>query len=71
MYQYGQEFGHTLDNRFTIAELADKGKVYGAIVENPDALKLALSREYTAEIRVEVEEWRSPAGAFGEDSGPG
>jgi 3'-phosphoadenosine 5'-phosphosulfate sulfotransferase (PAPS reductase)/FAD synthetase len=70
MHQYEQEFEHTIDNRFSIAELASRGKVYGAVEANPDMITLALSREYTEQIRVEPESWRSPAGAFGEDSGP-
>lgn len=65
------EFGHTLDNHRSIPEMAALGQVYGAIAQHPHKLEQALGHRYTEAIRVQAEEWRSPAGAKGESEEPG
>ena len=47
-----------------------RGIVYEAIHQNPDQLRLALSKEYTLPILVDPNGWTLPVGAFGEDAGP-
>jgi 3'-phosphoadenosine 5'-phosphosulfate sulfotransferase (PAPS reductase)/FAD synthetase len=70
MHQYEREFGHTLDNRWSIPEMAARGKPYGAIAQHPLELEQAQSREYSDAILIEPQTWRLPVGAHGEDSGP-
>ncbi|KAI9129545.1 phosphoadenosine phosphosulfate reductase family protein [Acaryochloris sp. CCMEE 5410] len=70
LHQYEQAFQHTLDNKLSIPEMAARGKVYEAIHQNPDQLRLALSQDYTLPILVDPDTWTLPAGAFGEDAGP-
>ncbi|MBW4554118.1 MAG: phosphoadenosine phosphosulfate reductase family protein [Aphanocapsa sp. GSE-SYN-MK-11-07L] len=70
MHEYEQDFGHTLDNRWSIPEMAARGKPYAAIALHPVELKQALSHKYTNAILIEPKKWRLPAGAYGEDTGP-
>ena len=70
MHQYEQDFGHTLDNRWSIPEMAGRGKPYAAIDQHPFELKQALSTVYTDAILIEPQTWELPAGAYGEESGP-
>ena len=70
MHRYERDFGHTLDNRLSIPQMAERGKPYPAIAQHPFELHQALSTEYTGAILVEPQAWRLPAGAHGEDSGP-
>jgi 3'-phosphoadenosine 5'-phosphosulfate sulfotransferase (PAPS reductase)/FAD synthetase len=70
MHDYEREFGHTLDNRWAIPQMAARGQPYPAIAEHPLKLTQALSREYTDAIRIAPEIWSLPAGAYGEESGP-
>jgi len=62
-------FGKTIDRaKIDVAAKADKGKAYHAIAENPQAVHQALTQEWTEPVT--VDDWRYPAGAFGESTGP-
>ncbi len=70
MHQYERDFGHTLDNRWSIPEMSARGKPYAAIAQHLFELEQALSTEYTDAILIDPQTWDLPAGAHGEDSGP-
>jgi hypothetical protein len=70
MHQYERDFSHTLDNRWSIPEMAARGKPYGAIAQHPLELEQALASEYTDTILIDPQTWRLPSGAHDEDSGP-
>lgn len=59
-----RELQHTIDSKFTITELAAKGKAYP---ENPEALAVAKQTEWTAPIF--LDDWTLPIGAYGEQVG--
>ena len=67
METYEREFGHMIDSKRTISEMADRGKVYRSVVEQPELVAVANGREYGGEIV--VGRWEMPVGAFGEQNG--
>lgn len=65
---YEEEFGSTIQRKLSVRQLADMGTPYEMA---PDMVKLAMSQEYPVDLIIVPEgEWRLPAGAFGEASGP-
>jgi 3'-phosphoadenosine 5'-phosphosulfate sulfotransferase (PAPS reductase)/FAD synthetase len=60
--------GLTIKRKGTLTQLADKGTPYAAITT--DMAKLATGHEYTAPVMLKPEDWKLPAGAFGESTGP-
>ncbi|WP_250565052.1 hypothetical protein [Adonisia turfae] len=64
---YENDFGVTIQRKKSVGELADKGTPYAAI-QNSSLLEVALSTQYT--LPVFVDDWKLPAGAFGENAGP-
>lgn len=68
LHSYEREFNHTLDNKFSIPQLAAKGTPYPSL--EPEYVKLALSRVYSGPVRVDQQVWLLPAGAHGEIAGP-
>jgi 3'-phosphoadenosine 5'-phosphosulfate sulfotransferase (PAPS reductase)/FAD synthetase len=67
MMEYEEEFGHTIDAKWSIEEKAAKGVVYGEIAKYPELVEIAIGREYREPIF--VEKWELPSGAFGEGNG--
>jgi 3'-phosphoadenosine 5'-phosphosulfate sulfotransferase (PAPS reductase)/FAD synthetase len=66
-----RDLGHTIDSRFSVTQLADRGEIYAAALARPDLVALALRRDYDAPILLGPDEvWQLPAGAFGENAGP-
>jgi 3'-phosphoadenosine 5'-phosphosulfate sulfotransferase (PAPS reductase)/FAD synthetase len=63
-----EQFGKTIHRTKSWREQVKDGFVYPAIAEYPEIAELAMSKEYDQEII--VEDWRVPAGAFGESNGP-
>lgn len=61
-----KSFGVTLKRDKPISIVMDSGKVYAAIT--PELLEMSRSTEYTGEIF--TQNWKLPAGAFGESCGP-
>ncbi|HEX2868718.1 MAG TPA: phosphoadenosine phosphosulfate reductase family protein [Ignavibacteriales bacterium] len=60
-----KEFSHTIDNKFPLLSLVQKGKTL-LLPENRQYVKLALS-EYDSEVS--TNKWILPAGAFGSGGG--
>jgi len=60
-----EEFGVTMKRTQSLRELVAHGTPYDM---NPEVMREALSRSFDREIL--VDEWRLPAGAFGESCGP-
>jgi 3'-phosphoadenosine 5'-phosphosulfate sulfotransferase (PAPS reductase)/FAD synthetase len=59
-----RKLNHTIDSKFSITELAAKGKAYH---KNPEALAIARQTEWTTPIF--LNEWILPSGAYGEQTG--
>lgn len=65
-----REFGITIHRKEDLETRAKKGKVYQAAIDNPELVKLADSHEWKGPIIVPPDQWKLPAGAFGEKDGP-
>ena len=63
-------FGRTIQRSWSIRALADRGRPYLALIEQPDLARLALQHAWDEPVRVRPEAWTLPAGAFGEGAGP-
>lgn len=62
-------FGVTIKRNVNLRVLADQGTPYAAIT--PELTQLATSHSFTAsDVRGRPEEWKLPAGAYGESCGP-
>ena len=70
MHQFERDFGHKLDNKHSIPEMAARGKPYVAIYASPAVLQQSQSCEYGDAILIDPQSWELPAGAYGEDTGP-
>jgi 3'-phosphoadenosine 5'-phosphosulfate sulfotransferase (PAPS reductase)/FAD synthetase len=69
--EYEARWGLTIKRKGSLRVLADSGTPYGTLEKNPDAVRAALSKEYTGSaVLLETESWSLPAGAFGESCGP-
>jgi 3'-phosphoadenosine 5'-phosphosulfate sulfotransferase (PAPS reductase)/FAD synthetase len=65
--KYEQVFDHTIDNKLTVIQMADRGRSF---INAPKALMdLAMGRTYPAN-EVRTNQWELPAGAFKRDGGP-
>lgn len=64
------EFGMTIRRSETIRQAAAKGTPYAAALANPDLVALANSHEWVGPIWVSPDQWKLPAGAYGENVGP-
>jgi hypothetical protein len=68
---YEREFGCTIKHGLTVEQLADRGTPYPNC-SDPDLVKLAMGRDYPAELArlPEGTPWAVPAGAFCRCGGP-
>ncbi len=64
------EFGRTIQRHWSIRALADRGRPYQALIEQPELVRLALQHAWSEPVLVPPVAWTHPAGAFGEGSGP-
>lgn len=62
--------GKTIQRKASIGQLADAGTPYPAALERPDLVAIAEGDAWTLPIRVEIQAWKLPAGAYGENAGP-
>lgn len=67
--QYEDEFEHTINRKKTVRELVAEGTPYPEIADRA-LVALSQSTNYTGAIVVDPEDWKLPAGAFGESAGP-
>jgi 3'-phosphoadenosine 5'-phosphosulfate sulfotransferase (PAPS reductase)/FAD synthetase len=65
---YEKLFGVTIHRKMNIIERSIKGTIYQAVFQNKIILDSALSKEY--KLSIFEDNWRLPAGAFGEQNGP-
>ncbi len=65
-----KEFGVTIHRKEDLLSRAKKGTPYKAALDQPDIAKLGESTTWTGPIIVPPEQWKLPAGAFGEKDGP-
>ena len=63
---YEEEFGVTIKRKESIRDTLKKGEAYPDM--DPEMIRQALSRNYTAPVF--LQDWKLPAGAFGENAGP-
>ncbi|WP_406239909.1 phosphoadenosine phosphosulfate reductase family protein (plasmid) [Acetobacter orientalis] len=64
-----QTFGCTMKRECGLHPFADRGRVYKATLAQPDLVALALERQWHGPVV--TPRWVLPAGAFGENVGPG
>ena len=67
---YERQFGATIHRKKSVVELADAGLPYAAALANPDLFEAAMRTDWDGPIIVPVDDWKLPAGAFGESAGP-
>jgi 3'-phosphoadenosine 5'-phosphosulfate sulfotransferase (PAPS reductase)/FAD synthetase len=65
-----QEFGITIHRKEDLMTRAKKGTPYQAALDNPEMARLGDSTVWDVPIIVPKEQWKLPAGAFGEKDGP-
>ena len=65
--QYEDEFGKTIDRKFSIRDLADKGTSQVPFMDE-ETKALALSKTYDESVR--TNDWQMPVGAFKKTGGP-
>lgn len=65
-----ERLGSTIKRKLSVREMADKGAIHQAALDNPEAVRLLLSEVYDAPIMLEEASWKLPAGAFGHSAGP-
>ena len=69
--RYEDRFGRTIQRSCGIRQLADRGRPYAALIEQPDLARRALAHAWDESVVVPPDAWHLPAGAFGEGTGPG
>ena len=62
--------GFTIQRKFSVVELADRGTPYAAALSQPELVALGDAHEWRGPIRVSPDTWKLPAGAYGESAGP-
>ena len=62
---YEQQFGLTIQRKETVSQRADRGTPYPM---DPRILAEAMADAFTAPVF--IDDWRLPAGAFGDNAGP-
>jgi hypothetical protein len=60
------DFGRSIQRRHGIRVLADRGRPYQGLVEQPDLARLALQHVWDEPVLVRPNAWTMPAGAFGD-----
>lgn len=68
--QHEKDFGVTIHRKEGVHERADKGTPYQAAVAQPELAAAANKTEWSGAVIVPPDEWKMPAGAFGEKDGP-
>ena len=63
-------FDRSIQRSWGIRTLADRGRPYRALVDQPDLAQRALQHAWDEPVRVSPEAWTLPAGAFGDGMGP-
>jgi 3'-phosphoadenosine 5'-phosphosulfate sulfotransferase (PAPS reductase)/FAD synthetase len=66
---YEEEFGRTVNRRFSVRQLISMGTPYRGM--RPEDITAARSGEFSEKALLAREGWKLPAGAFGEQTGPG
>jgi 3'-phosphoadenosine 5'-phosphosulfate sulfotransferase (PAPS reductase)/FAD synthetase len=67
---FEDSFGRTIQRASGIRSLADRGRPYLALIQQPDLARRALEHAWDETVRVRPSAWAMPAGAFGDSSGP-
>lgn len=67
MADYEARFGKTIQRKLNVVQQADKGTMY---LMDPVEMNAATSTVFNEPIMVAPDEWKLPAGAFGESCGP-
>lgn len=70
--QMEEDFGHTIDAKRSVRELADRGQVYPMLntMLGRVLAQTAMGTEFRPEWVSMHDNWKMPAGAFGESTGP-
>ncbi len=68
--RYEDSFGRTIQRSCGIRQLADRGRPYAALIEQPDLARRALAHTWDESVVVPPGAWQLPAGALGDGTGP-
>jgi 3'-phosphoadenosine 5'-phosphosulfate sulfotransferase (PAPS reductase)/FAD synthetase len=68
--QREREFGVTIHRKEDLMTRAAKGRAYQAAIDQPEVAALGNSKTWAGPVIVPVDQWKLPAGAFGEKDGP-
>ena len=63
-------FGRTIQRHCSVRVLADRGRPYRALVDQPELAQRAMQHVWDEPVSVCPKLWTLPAGAFGEGTGP-
>lgn len=63
-------FGRTIHRTASIHDLANRGRPYRALIDQPDLARRALQHVWDEPVQIRPGDWVVPAGAFGGSSGP-
>ena len=67
---FEDSFGRTIQRACAIRTLAERGRPYLALIQQPDLARRALEHAWDEPVRVQPAAWAMPAGAFGDGAGP-
>ena len=67
---FEDSFGRTIQRSVGIRNLADRGRPYLALIQQPDLARRALQHAWEEPVRVRPSAWAMPTGAFGDGAGP-
>ena len=67
---YEDRFGRTIQRHCGIRQLADRGRPYQALLNQPDLARRAMTVGWTEPVLTSHAAWTMPAGAFGHGGGP-
>jgi 3'-phosphoadenosine 5'-phosphosulfate sulfotransferase (PAPS reductase)/FAD synthetase len=68
--RYEDSFGRTIQRSCGIRQLADRGRPYAVLIEQPDLARRALAFTWDESVVVPPGAWQLPAGAHGDGTGP-
>ena len=63
-------FGRTIQRDWSIRALADRGRPYQSLIEQPDLARKTLQHAWNKPVTTRPDGWTIPAGAFGNGAGP-
>ena len=67
---YEDRFGRTIHRQRDVTSLANRGRPFPALIEQPDLARRAMGTAWNEPVICKPVQWLLPAGAFGDGAGP-